>query len=199
MAFALPAPSDNTPVTSIVVHGAFPVSSLSPLAHPMLLRAKLHHVQQPRAIRVPQINRLPARTQREAKLILIKHHKPARRNRRAIRDHKLVRRRVVRENAAGEIVRRVAVIVEFDAVQQRQIGVREDFVDEDVSQWIIRVSLVQPRRAARMIADAPCCRIVLAILRTRQHQRMSRAIRADGRRMIVAVTHLRHHAAHVVL
>src|SRR5207247_11397495 len=106
------------------------------------------------------------------------------------REDELVGLRVVRENAAAEVYRRVPVVVELDKVDLRQIGVGQEFIDEDRAVGVCGKALRGARCATDGVAGLPGARVTLAIARPRQHQRMTGAVRRRREGRFAAVSPL---------
>ena len=90
----------------------------------VLLPAELHGIKHARTIGVFEIDRLAGRAQRESQFGLVKHHEAARLNDRVGWDDELVRVRVIGEDAVGKVRLLIAVVVEFDVIEQRIVRVR---------------------------------------------------------------------------
>ena len=144
--------------------------------HAVLLRAKLHGVENARLTGVLQINLFTRCIQRETQIRHGESREAARRNDRAAWQHTFVRRQIIRQNAAGQIHRVRAVIVKFQIVVVRRIGVRQKFIDDHIAQRTRRERIHLTGRTADGVADVPRARIAFAVSRISQRERMSRAV-----------------------
>ena len=135
--------------------------------HAIFLCAKAHGIDHPRLGGVFEIDRLARRAEREVHVRLRVEKKARGGNERFRRNDEFVRQRIIREDAAGEIEGLIAVIVEFDVVHGRVVGVRQEFVDDDGAQRIVVGGFKRARRSADQRAGSPGPRIALTERRPR--------------------------------
>ena len=152
----------------------------------VFLPAELDGVEHAGGVRTLEINRFPGCAQREAHLRLVENDiAPGRDNR--VRNDKFVRVRVVGQDAAGYIHRLIAVVVEFDVIEQRVVCVRQKLVDEHRAQGAGAIRFDGAGRTACDIANVPRFGKSLPVGRTRQHQRMPGAVGGDRPRRFAGV------------
>ena len=144
-----------------------------PHGNAVLLRLKQERIDHVVQIGVYEIDRFPARAQRKTKGGFCEIHEAGRPNRGPVRNTKLVGPGRVAQPATGQIHRRRAVVVKLHVIQIREIGVREEFVDEDVANRLEAQSIHHPGRAADQIAFRPGLRMILPVGGPRQDQRMA--------------------------
>ena len=135
---------------------------ITPRRDAILLRAEPNRVNHPRVVRVFEINRLPRCTQRKAHPRLVEVNESLWLDDRVRRNHKPVRRRIVGEDAVGQIHCRSAVVEQFDEIEIRRIGVGKEFVNDDGAVGIGANRLRLARRPAHEIARRPRVWILLA-------------------------------------
>ena len=154
---------------------------------PVLLAGKAHGIQDAGLGRVLEVDRLTDRAQPEVHVGLAVESETARRQDCAGRNHELVGGRIIREDAAGDVGRLRTVVVQLDVVVVRRIGVGEEFIDDHVAQRVGRDWVQATGRAADGIARGPSKRVVLAVGRPGQDQRMTGAISRNRPRGLVGV------------
>ena len=128
----------------------------------VLLRAEPNGVDHPCAVRVFEINRFTRRAQSKTQLRLIEVNESLRLNDRVGWQDKPVRRRVIGEDAIGQVNRRRAVVEQLDEIDIRRIGVGEKFVDNNRAIRVQAGRVRCARRPAHDVARRPCCRIPFA-------------------------------------
>ena len=134
------------------------------------LSLETDRIQHPRTIGAAEVDGFAAGTQTEIERVLVEHHKPARRNARARRNDKLVRARIIRERAAGEVHRLIRVVIQLDEIHVGQLGIGEELVDHHRSLRSGGLRIKLPGRATDLVADTPRIRIALTVGRTGQHE-----------------------------
>ena len=139
-----------------------------------------------------QINRFAFGAERKAKIRLVVNQEPARRNRGAGGNDKFVGARIVRDDAAGDAHCLSAVVEQLDVIELRIIGVGEEFVDQNRAIRIGGSRFGCFRSAAKDIAGVPGLRIVLAIGRARQDERVSRVVGGDRPGGVIGVVDFQH-------
>ena len=145
-----------------------PAVRVAALRYVVRRAAKIHDVNDARLVGVPKQDRLTAREQLEAELVLIPTQETTRRNDRAVGNAELVRARIVAQPRARQIHRVVAVIVEFNPVQG--VAVVLKFVDEKRGDGFRSGRFRPAGRAAHHIALRPRLIIILAPRRTHQRE-----------------------------
>ena len=166
--------------------------------HAVFLRVKRDRIDDARQIRVDQEDELTTAAQSKAEHGFGEENEACRPNHRAVRDAEFVRRRFVAQPAAGQIHRHGAVVVKFDVIELRQICIREKFVDDHIAQRLIMQSVHAARRAAKHVTLVPCQRIVLAIRRMRQFQRVTGAVGGQRPRRLTVVIDFQQDGARAV-
>ena len=82
------------------------------------------------AIRLFEQDIFTARRESKAELGFVIDKEAAGLDHRVSRHKKLVRGRIIGEKAAADVHGRIAVIIEFDEIELRRIGVRQEFIDQ---------------------------------------------------------------------
>src|SRR6185369_4899734 len=99
------------------------------------LRFELHGIKNSTAVLLDEVEGFAGGFQGEAQLGLIERNITSRRNESPGWDDESIRRRVIRQHTAREIIGLIAVIMELNEVTQARIfRVREDFIDDNISQ-----------------------------------------------------------------
>ncbi len=141
------------------------------------LALELDGVQDAAAVGVDQEERAAGGAGNEAQLRLVEGEEAAGRDEGAWGDDELIGGKVVGENAAGQVVGLVAVVVEFDEAGQAGVfGVGQHFVDENVAQGAGPVGLALAGGAADDVADVPGLRLRFAVGGVGQDYRVAGAI-----------------------
>ena len=145
--------------------------------HPVGLGLIRDRIQNPRAVRLDQEQRPAGALQAEAQLRRGERNKARRRDHGAGRNHEFVRGRIIRQNAARDVVRSRTVVVEFDKLRHgRVLRMGQELVDDHTAQRAGPVRLRHAGGAAHDITDVPSARIGFTVSRVGQDQGMAGAI-----------------------
>ncbi len=142
----------------------------APGRHAVFLISVAHGVEIPALVGVLEVDGFSGGIEAETQRGFVIHLEATRGNRCPGRDDKFVRRRVVREDATGNVHGLVRVIVKLHVVVIGRVGVREKFVDDHVAERAGVIGIELTGRAADHVADAPGARIAFAVCRVGEDQ-----------------------------
>ena len=160
----------------------------------VLLTFKADGVEDFRAGRVFQVNRFSGRAEREPHAGLVVSQEPTGWDRH-VREDKTIGGRVVGEDTSAQVYGLGAVIVEFDVIQFRIVGVGEEFIDEDGAIGVCGGCFCGPRRSANQVAGVPGSGITFTKRRPGQDQRMAGTVSGCRPGWITRIIHFDQHGS----
>ena len=159
------------------------------------LRTETQGIDHPRASGILQVGGLARRRKAKPEGARRELDEAASRDGGAARDHKQVGRRIIGQNAAGQIDLGETTVVELDEILRGSRRVGAQLVDEDVIEHRARQHVPGAGIPADAGALRPRSRVVLPVGRTRQDQRVTSTVSRHRPRVVIAVSHVQNHAA----
>ena len=156
----------------------------------VLLAGKRNGVHHPSAIGVDQVNGFSGRAQGKTEGRLREINEAGRTDGGAVRNAKFVGGRIVAQPAAGQVDRRSAVVVEFEVIDFRQVGVGQEFVDHHVAEGVEFDPVGSSGGTADGIAGPPGLCVAFSVRWPQQHQGVPRPICGHRPGRLALIGHL---------